>query len=210
MWWSERGITGIETAIILIAFVVVAAVFAYTALSAGLFATQESQESIYSGLKSVQSTLELKGSVTATANNTGNNGHIKQISFIVANVLGGEPLDFTAPDEDASNNGTAASTSTNKVVINYIDQYQKVSNLFWTFTPLGNDNGNQMLEQNERFEITVGSTTPGQDGGNLIDALDPDLGINTTFTLEMLTPAGAVLIIPRTIPGSVDQVINLH
>ena len=38
----EKGITGLETAIILIAFVVVAAVFAYTALSAGLFATQKS------------------------------------------------------------------------------------------------------------------------------------------------------------------------
>ena len=41
----EKGITGLETAIILIAFVVVAAVFAYTALSAGLFATQKSQGS---------------------------------------------------------------------------------------------------------------------------------------------------------------------
>ena len=38
---SEKGITGLETAIILIAFVVVAAVFAYTALSAGLFSTQK-------------------------------------------------------------------------------------------------------------------------------------------------------------------------
>ena len=37
-WLSrdEKGITGLETAIILIAFVVVAAVFAYTTLSAGL------------------------------------------------------------------------------------------------------------------------------------------------------------------------------
>ena len=33
---NQEGITGLETAIILIAFVVVAAVFAYTVLSAGL------------------------------------------------------------------------------------------------------------------------------------------------------------------------------
>ena len=34
---NQRGITGLETAIILIAFVVVASVFAYTVLSAGIF-----------------------------------------------------------------------------------------------------------------------------------------------------------------------------
>jgi len=208
--WSERGITGLETAIILIAFVVIAAVFAYTVLSAGLFTTQKSQESIYSGLKETQSTLELRGSVTATANITGNNGNIKQISFVVTNGLGGEPLDFTPPDKSTSNNGTAASTSTNKVVINYTDKYQKVNDLYWILTPLGNDNGNNVLEQNERFQITIGSINPGQDGGDLVDALEPDLGINTSFTLEILTPAGAVLIIPRTIPGAIDSVINLH
>ena len=48
---GKRGITGLETAIILIAFVVVAAVFAYTVLSAGIFSTQKSQETIYSGLE---------------------------------------------------------------------------------------------------------------------------------------------------------------
>jgi archaeal flagellin FlaB len=37
---SQRGITGLETAIILIAFVVVASVFAYTVLSAGIFSAE--------------------------------------------------------------------------------------------------------------------------------------------------------------------------
>jgi flagellin-like protein len=61
---EQKGITGLETAIILIAFVVVAAVFAYTVLSAGLFSTQKSQEAVYSGLEETQSTLAVKGSVT--------------------------------------------------------------------------------------------------------------------------------------------------
>jgi flagellin FlaB len=43
---DERGITGLETAIILIAFVVVAAVFAYTVLSAGIFSSQKGQEAV--------------------------------------------------------------------------------------------------------------------------------------------------------------------
>ena len=86
----EKGITGLETAIILIAFVVVAAVFAYTALSAGLFSTQKAQESIYSGLKEAQSTLELRGGIIAKAHATGDSGTVKQISFVISNVLGGE------------------------------------------------------------------------------------------------------------------------
>src|SRR4030042_5164352 len=84
----EKGITGLETAIILIAFVVVAAVFAYTALSAGLFSTQKSQEAVYSGLKEARSTVELRGPVIATANSTGADGKIKQITFTLASVLG--------------------------------------------------------------------------------------------------------------------------
>jgi flagellin FlaB len=206
----EKGITGLETAIILIAFVVVAAVFAYTALSAGLFATQKSQEAIYSGLKEAQSTLELKGSVIATANVVGDSGNIQQISFIVANVLGGEPVDFTPPDDATSVNGTASDTSANKVVIKFIDKDQTVNNLFWTFTPLGNDNGNNLLEMNEKFQVTVGSDTPGSDGGNLVNALAPDLGSNTSFTLEVLTPGGAVLQIPRNTPPTIDKIMNLH
>jgi len=206
----EKGITGLETAIILIAFVVVAAVFAYTVLSAGLFATQKSQEAVYSGLREAQSTLELKGAVIATANTTGDAGNIQQISFIVANVLGGEPVDFTMPTADSSHNGTAASTSTNKVVIKFIDKDQTINNLFWTFTPLGNDNGNNLLEQNEKFQVTIGDPIPGAAGGNLVNALTPDLGANTIFTLEVLTPGGAVLQIPRTTPPTIDKIMNLH
>ncbi|MBN1190647.1 MAG: hypothetical protein JXA46_12910 [Dehalococcoidales bacterium] len=64
---EQKGITGLETAIILIAFVVVAAVFAYTVLSAGLFSTQKSQEAVYSGLQETQNTLVVKGGVLSQA-----------------------------------------------------------------------------------------------------------------------------------------------
>jgi len=206
----EKGITGLETAIILIAFVVVAAVFAYTALSAGLFATQKSQEAVYSGLKEAQSTLELRGGVIATANNTGDDGTIKQISFTVANVLGGEPIDFTPPTAD-NNTGIADADSTNKVVINYIDKEQNVKNLFWEVTPLGNDNGNYLLEQNEKFQITVGNTSStANNGGNLINALDTPLGANTIFTLEVVGPVGAVLQVERTTPATISTIMNLR
>ena len=209
----EKGITGLETAIILIAFVVVAAVFAYTALSAGLFSTQKSQEAVYSGLKEAQSTIELRGPVIATANNTGATGAIKQITFTVANVLGGEPIDFTPPAASAGNDGKAltGTTATNKVIINYSDQYQKVNDLYWTFTPLGTDNGNNLLETNEKFQIVVGNATNNASGGNLVDALSSHfLGVNQTFDLEVVSPSGAILDIQRTTPAYIDTIMNLR
>jgi len=206
----EKGITGLETAIILIAFVVVAAVFAYTTLSAGLFSTQKAQEAVYSGLKEAQSTLELKGSVIATANGTGSNGVIQQISFTISNVLGGEAIDFTAPTADAASTGIADSTSTNKVVINYVDQSQTVNDLFWTITKLGGSDADDLLESNEKFKVTIGSGTAGAGAGNLIDALTSALDINTEFSLIVQTPVGAVLEIERTTPAFIDAIMNLR
>jgi flagellin FlaB len=208
---KEKGITGLETAIILIAFVVVAAVFAYTALSAGLFSTQKAQEAVYSGLKEAQSTLELRGGVIATAGTIGANGTIKQLTFVVSNVLGGEPVDFTMPNPDTGNNsGICAANSTNKVVINYIDNNQVVNNLYWTMTPLGTTNGNQLLETGEKFQITIGSNTTGANGGNLVDALTVKLSVNDTFTIEILTPIGAILVIERTTPAYIDTKMDLR
>ncbi|MHB8105498.1 MAG: archaellin/type IV pilin N-terminal domain-containing protein [Dehalococcoidales bacterium] len=206
----QKGITGLETAIILIAFVVVAAVFAYTALSAGLFSTQKAQEAVYSGLKEAQSTLELRGGVIATAGAVGANGTIAQISFVLSNVLGGESIDFTAPDEAAGDTGIAANTSNNKVIINYIDSDQTVNDLFWTCLPLGTSNGNALLETGEKFQITVGSDNAGQDGGNLLNALTTKLTVNKTFTLEIVTSAGAVLTLERTTPPYIDTKMNLR
>jgi flagellin-like protein len=47
---SQRGITGLETAIILIAVVVVASVFAFTVLSTGIFTSERSKETIFAGI----------------------------------------------------------------------------------------------------------------------------------------------------------------
>ena len=201
---KEKGITGLETAIILIAFVVVAAVFAYTALSAGLFSTQKAQEAVYAGLKEAQSTLELKGAVIATGNITGDSGIIGEITFTVANVLGGEPVDFTQPSGGA---GGIATGNDHKVVINYLDSDQAVDDLYWTVTKLGNDDGDSLLETGEKFQITVGSQS-GE--GNLVDALGTDLTVNRTFSLIVMTPIGAVLTIERITPPYIDKIMNLR
>ena len=77
---DQKGITGLETAIILIAFVVVAAVFAYTALSSGLFASEKSKQAINAGINETQSTLEIKGDVVAYRRDASKVGKIAQLS----------------------------------------------------------------------------------------------------------------------------------
>jgi flagellin FlaB len=201
---KEKGITGLETAIILIAFVVVAAVFAYTALSAGLFSTQKAQEAVYSGLKEAAGTVELKGAVIATGNSTGDDGKIGEITFTVASVLGGEPIDFTPPSGGAD--GVATGDS-HKVVINYLDSEQEIDDLYWTVNKMGNDDGDNLLETGEKFQITIGSQS-GE--GNLVDALDDELSVNRTFSLIIMTPFGAVITIERTTPPYIDKIINLR
>ncbi len=67
---EQRAVTGLETAIILIAFVTVASVLAYSVLSAGIFSAERGKETVYKGLESAQSTLEVKGSVVGYTTNT--------------------------------------------------------------------------------------------------------------------------------------------
>ena len=62
---DQRGVTGLETAIILIAFVVVASVFAFTVLSTGIFSAERGKETVFAGLQEARGTIEPKGSLIA-------------------------------------------------------------------------------------------------------------------------------------------------
>jgi archaellin len=62
---AQRGTTGLETAIILIAFASTAAIFAYVVLSTGMFAATKSHEAATAGLDQVASSFALNGDVKA-------------------------------------------------------------------------------------------------------------------------------------------------
>ncbi len=192
---GQRGITGLETAIILIAFVVVASVFAYTVLSAGIFSSQKGQEAIYKGLSETRSTLELKGDVIATsANGTG----IANITFTVANALDGKAIDLTEP-LDANNDGIADAGSENVCVISYASQGATARDLAWTKTSLGKDDDDDLLEPGELFEMNVDMSGVGE-----------TIGTYFTFQLEVSPQVGSTLRIERTTPARLDSVMILN
>ena len=86
-----------------------------------------------------------------------------------------------------------------------------MNDLYWTITKLGDADTDDLLENNEKFKITIGGGTAGTAPGNLIDALTGnELDINTEFSLIVQTPIGAVLEIERTTPAYIDAIMNLR
>ena len=190
---GQRGITGLETAIVLIAFVVVSSVFAFAALSTGLFSADKAKETINAGLAETRGSMELKGSVILTAT-TGVSGVVSNIALQVANAAGGESIDLTP----------------GSTIIKYIDDSQSKifsSTLGFTVTPLGNADEDNLLERNEVYQldlITLNST------GTDDDKLTNTLGANKTFTLEVIPPRGAVLFIERSTPIYLELTTSLN
>lgn len=188
---DQKGITGIETAIILIAFVIVASVFAYVVLSAGLFSTQKAKEAIHAGLEEAQCTIEVKGNIYGRMQSS----VLQEVYFTVGTTTGGDSIDFTDTSSNASN----------LVVISYSDAYQIFPTVNWTMTKLNTIDADNMLDNNELFMITVdlscvsANATPEQMPGPY-----------HTFQLELKPPSGAVLVLERTLPARVDQIVNLY
>jgi len=193
---DERGITGLETAIILIAFVVVASVFAYTVLSAGIFSSQKGQEAVYSGLAETRATMEIKGDVYAYGNGTAGNLTVYAASFTLTNAMKGQAIDLTP---------NTAGNNTHVTIISYTDNNQHISDLPWTIRFIGKNNGDTLLEQDEQAVITVNLETVANGG-----LLTVSPGTYSTFTIEVKPVIGASLIINRTLPASIYAVMNLN
>ena len=192
---DERGITALETAIILIAFVVVASVLAFTILSSGTYTTERSKEAIYAGLEEVRSTMGLKGSMIAEASAVGASGVISQVTFTMGAEAGGEAIDLTLGADQ-------------RLVVDYRDASNIEDNVAISVTFTVGDS-DSLLEDGELAKFIVplnGQTVTGQSG----TSIDVDLGTNETFALEVKPPAGAVIILERTTPPSMDLVMDLH
>jgi flagellin FlaB len=91
---GQKGMTGLETAIILIAFVTVASVLAYSVLSAGIFSAEKGKATIYGGLEQAQASMGLSGAVIAESN--AGNTSVDFIEFLVALTVPGETVDMSA------------------------------------------------------------------------------------------------------------------
>ena len=191
---EEKGMTGLETAIILIAFVTVAAVFGYAVLSAGLFSAERGKETIYAGLQEAKSNLEMSGSCIGQSSDSTN---LSSIKFTVKNAIAGNPIDLTACDGTSSAN--------NKCVISLTTDSDYLNNVKWTKTAIGHADADNLLESGEQFEITITLT----DLGDTLSLTD-NLTANDTFSLQVKPAVGSTVTIQRTLPASLDTIMDLH
>jgi flagellin FlaB len=179
---DESGITALETAIILIAFVVVAAIFAFTVLSTGTFLTERSKEAAYAGLQEVRGSLVLKGSVVLE--NTGTD-----VVFNVSPVAGGSSVDLSKLKimyRDATNNTDLTYTAT----------ITPTAGQWAAMTAAATPAEMTILNSGALAKIKV--------------KLSAALTANKVFALEIKPPTGGIIQIERTCPAQIDQVTDLH
>lgn len=182
---KQEGITGLETAIILIAFVIVASVFAYVVLSAGLFSAQKAKEAVNAGIQSTMSTVELRGDIIAKMESS----EVTELYFCVGIPAAGTPVDFTP-----------TTNSTQHVVISYHDADNLIPSMNWTIQRLSSINDDYLLDPNELFMVTV----------DVADSDNISIGPYHKFALEVKPPDGPVLPVERIVPGRISQYVNLH
>lgn len=183
----KKGLTGLETAIVLIAFVVVAAAFAFAVLNMGFFTTQKSSEVMQAGLEETLSSVEIAGSVIARSSG----GQISNITIYVKSAVGKNPVDMR--------NGV--------LVISYRDPYNFIPNIYTmndTNVPVTGvrvrqltGDGDTALEYTEVWEIVIGISQ--------LQSLKP----NDQFSIEIKPAQGSILKVERRLPPVFDPVMDL-
>jgi len=199
---NEDAFTGLEAAIVLIAFVVVAAVFSYVMLGAGFFATGEAQRVVHTGSQQASSSLEIIGNVYGYATTAGA-GNLDSIEFTVGNTAGGTAIDISqmlVTFTSGTKSEVITYDKTKSVVGTGTGEDIAAGN--WAVIETYNDIGdtNHLLEPGEQFVLKIMFSTEG------VNVLEP----NTPFTVNLQPAVGAVYPIKKTVPAYLNKVNTLN
>ena len=205
---DNSGITGLETAIILIAFVVVAAVFAFTVMTTGLFSTEKAKTTAQAALTEASSSFITKGAVTATCDDAAACAYVNSITFTMALASGADAQTLSAGElsflyTDPNNTmRTSGLVPTGGIITQEAGVGSGVDIVSIIDTGPG---GTGSLEAGESASVTVnlaatpaGPTPP-----------PTQLGAGTKFRIEMMAPKGGTLIVERDIPKVLTGNMNL-
>ena len=196
-----RPLPGLEAAIVLIAFVVVAAVFSYVVLGAGFFTSQQAQKVVYSGMAQASSNLVVLGNVYGDASGTSqtaaNPGSIHTLVFTIGLAAGGTPVDLNQTVFVYQNETTLKT-------LDFASNIQgnngnQPAGWQWMIQSAQNDpdfGKDTLLKPNEQFTIQVNVSA---------DATNPSDGIppSDQFTLQIRPAVGAALPLTHTTPAAI-------
>lgn len=192
---QEDAFTGMEVAIVFIAFVVVAAVFTYIVLGAGFFATQKSQEGIHSGLTHTASNIIVTGNMYGIADEAEDPAGVRYLQFDICLAAGGFPVDM--------NRTTMTFSSVNVEPYTLIHEYQTFNTKTdpepgrWTIYSISTGSISDMvLQTGETFTIRV--------------CLKNNLPAKEQFMIEVKPEIGAAFGVERTVPSAITYITLLY
>ena len=199
---QKRGIVGIEAAIVLIAFVVIAAALAYVVINMGFYSAQQAKSTIDKGIQEATSALTLDGFITGLTNGT----DIQYLAIPIKLAVGRSEVDMASDTVVVSVLGDGFALSD---IYDTVEESEN-SNLTALMTGttaakakcyIFNDDGNgdTLLKQNEKAYMVI----------NL--SADYVLGSYSKVKVEIRTSRGAALMIQRDIPGGLptDKLVDL-
>jgi len=202
--YSEDAFTGLEAAIVLIAFVVVAAVFSYVVLGAGFFTTQTAQATVHTGVAQASSSLEIVGNVMGVGESA-NADRLSYINASVALTAGGTAMDLgqmviSYSDNNGGRNPSIKNNTEGITTCTNALSAMNDDNIRWCVSQKINDlnptSPNNLLEPNEIWVLSIGvpqTATP-----------------NTKITVNLQPAVGAVLPVTRTLPGAINVVQAIY
>jgi len=221
---THRGIIGIESAIVLIAFVIVAAALAFVVLNMGFTTAQKAKTTIVSTLAEAGSSLEIEGKVIASSYQPG----------------GGSPSSLNATSFPIKIAGSGDSVNLNPSItaIKYLSNLITYDNIYnGTLNPNTYSSLETAVTQADSLNIFAGPS-PYTDNGwpvettafiywtvarNTNDILEAGEHANLAIVfaagdrpqeldsirIEIIPPSGASLTITRQVPNITTEVVDL-
>jgi len=191
---QNRGIVGIEAAIVLIAFVVIAAAMAYVVINMGLYSSQKAKSTIDRGIQEATSALTLDGFITGYTNAS----KLQYLAIPLKLAVSQEEVDMGANTIVVAVFGTSFSLS--DIYSNAASSTDTNLTAIMTGTTPGpnatcyifNGDGDTVVEQNEKAYLVLNLGT------------DYTLSSYDKVKIEIRPSRGAALMVQREIPGGLQ------
>lgn len=199
---KKKGIVSIEVAIVLIAFVIVAAVLASVVINMGMFITQKSKEVMKQGLNEATTALEVDGNVLGYVLEYVGVGPAVAAIYIPLKVSPGQlAVDFNNTNIDIVlkipggvfskiNRGNDPNSTTLGGTVNLTDLIPPAEKAPNATVYIIQGDEDTVLEVGEKFMVVI--------------AIPSGLTQYQSFTVEIKPLQGAPLVIERTIPPTLN------
>jgi len=223
---THRGVIGIESAIVLIAFVIVAAALAFVVLNMGFSTTQKAKTAIIAAVEEAGSSMEIAGKITGTGDVTPSLLNTTLIPIKIISGGGNVNLDANLTSVKYFSNSVEydnvyVGSLFNETVVNSTVAFELAKNRFKSGDP-----NHRMVDSNPVNSSAVNQTTAFfywtvNRNDNFILDMGEHLVLAIAFAenerpgsldnvrLEIYIPVGAPLTIDRIVPNITHKVVDM-